>query len=65
MIWKIFSLALDGFREIEWSLAYHGWKNPLHNSTDDIGEISQEPYDNKLYTQTLGAAASEVFDNLR
>lgn len=37
----------------------------MHDSTDDIGEITQEPYDNKLYTQTLGAAASEIFDDLR
>jgi hypothetical protein len=44
---------------------YHGGKNSLHDCTDDVGEISQEPYDDKLYTQTFSAAASEVFDDLR
>jgi hypothetical protein len=63
MIWEVF--ISFGYHPTEVCQTHHSGKNSLHDCTDDIGEISQEPYDHKLYTQTLSAAASEVFDDLR
>ena len=55
-----------GFSQAQGKLiTHHCRKNSLHDSTNDIGEISKQPYDHKFYAQTFSAATSEVFNDLR
>lgn len=45
--------------------AYHGRENSLQNRPENVEDISQEPNDDELNRQSIGAASLEVLYDLR
>ena len=44
---------------------HHRGQNLLHDGANDVGEVTGEPYYDKLDTEAFCAAAPEVLDDLR
>lgn len=43
---------------------YHGGQDALHNGADNVKDIAEQPYNDKLYRQGIDIAALKVLDDL-
>ena len=47
------------------SVAHHCRQNTLQDSTEDVKDISHQPYNDKLNRESVGTAALEILNDLR
>jgi len=47
------------------SVHYHGRKDSLEHGSEDVEDITEQPYYNELYRQPIGTASLEVLYDLR
>lgn len=67
MIWRVLELVID--EGLECGLCrvgtYHSWQNTLQDGSKDVEDIAQQPDDDELDRESIGASALEVLDDLR
>lgn len=44
---------------------YHSWQNTLQDGSEDVEDIAEQPDDDELDRESIGASALEVLDDLR